>query len=622
MAKFTVMRFIGDHGILRHSVTNSIYGTADAGSEIKLTVSREKKIYSEVTAVSGSDGEWKLELPPFEASFDSYKFEFSCGSEMIRYSDILFGELFHISGQSNMELPLCRTIDRFDPHYPEENTFIREFRVPVESCFGEDEEYNDFCGGSWEKATGDVLMQMSAAGHYFAWEIFRKYKVPVGLVNTSAGGAPVEGRMPCRMLREIGGYDEFLDKVTKPNYIENTTHEDEQNMRLWTEDIDSRDTVSAGIFEREDGFTECDMPFHFRNDERLKGFCGRIWFRKKFVIPDNMPLDDALISLGAMIDADIIYINGVKVGETGYMYPPRIYDIPGGVLHSGENTVFVRLEVHGGQGGFVEEKRYCLKLGENIIELGGKWEYIIAADAPALRPGVFFQGLPLAMYAKLTAPAFRISFSGLIWYQAESNGDFERYPMLFGKFVEMYRSRSGYDIPVIFAQLPNFSDPLGRMVPASWAQLREAQRKCLAIPGTAMAVTIDTGESYDLHPLNKWDVGKRLAYCAERIIYNDTTAPAYIEPVSAAYTDDGKIVVSFTDNSAVTSKYDTLGAFEVAFEDGTAAKATGRLTANGAELSVSSSSKPRAVRYLWDNDPKEIDLYTGDVPVTPFEIAL
>ncbi|MBQ5333976.1 MAG: alpha/beta fold hydrolase [Oscillospiraceae bacterium] len=622
--KFTVMRFFGDHMILCSGCENIARGKAPEGCTVTLKISDccgNERIFS---AAACGRGLYEIVIPPYPPSFESYTFTFTCGDEEKIFSDVLFGELYHISGQSNMELQICRTIDPLNPVIPQGSRFIREFRVPVMCCFGRDEEYDDFQGGQWNCAEGDALMDMSAAGYYFAEKLYKKLNVPVGLVNTSAGGSPVEARMPYSMLSELGGYEEFLSRCTVPDYEKDTAEADRVKYGKWCAELESKDIISKDIFTAPIEYTKCRVPFYFRDDPKLSGFCGRIWFRKTFFIPDDMDISDAVIILGAMIDADEVFVNGVSVGSTGYMYPPRIYPVPDGVLRRGENILHIRLEVRQGKGGFVSGKKYCLKSGDRIIDLSGEWEYAVAAKGEYLEPDVFFQGLPLSMYGALTAPAFNIKFKGLIWYQGESNDrDPERYGELFKDFIKMYRERCGYDIPVIFTQLCNFDDPVQSVPSLSWAEIRDQQRKCLEIPETAMAVTIDIGESNDLHPINKRDVGRRLALCAERLIYKDSLVPEDIFPNSAELTENGRILLSFTDNKAIKIVNDPPMHFEIIFSDGKMLRPEARLTDKGLLLEYEGENTPVLLRYAWENDPADPDLFskTG-LPLSPFKINI
>ena len=610
--------------ILQSATENCVHGKSPSDEKITLTVSGSSGVERVLSAVSNENGEYEIIIPPYPPSFESYTLTFSCGGEKIVFSDVLFGELYHISGQSNMELPIFRTIDPLDPKIPKGSRFIREFRVPVVCCFGKDEEYDDFQGGEWKYALGNDILNMSAAGYYFSEKLSEKLDVPIGLVNTSAGGSPVEARMPYGMLMELGGYEEFLARCTVQGYEKNTAEADRAKYAKWCAELEKKDSVSGNIFTSPPEFAKCRIPFYFRDDPMLSNFCGRIWFRKNFVISDDMDISGAVLVLGAMIDADEVFVNGCSVGSTGYMYPPRIYPVPEGVLRRGENTLHIRLEVRQGRGGFVEGKKYCLKLGDKLIDLSGEWEYAVAARGEYISPDVFFQGLPLSMYGSLTAPAFGIKFKGLIWYQGESNDSApERYHELFKAFVNMYRERCGYEIPVIFTQLCNFDDPVRCVVPLSWAQVREQQLKCLDIPETAMAVTIDIGESNDLHPINKRDVGRRLALCAERLIYKDNLVPEDIFPLSAELIEDGRILLSFTDTKAVRMVNDPPKHFELITLEGEILRPSARLTDNGLELRYKSENAPVLLRYAWENDPVKPDLFinTG-LPVTPFRLPV
>lgn len=622
--KFTVMRFFGDRMILQSGRKNCVRGKAPEGCTVELKISDSRGNESFFSAAAYGRGVFEMTIPPYPSSFESYTLTFSCLDEEITFSDVLFGELYHISGQSNMELQICRTIDPLCPAIPKGSRFIREFRVPVMCCFGRDEEYDDFRGGKWKCAEGDDLMEMSAAGYYFAEKLAKKLNVPVGLVNTSAGGSPVEARMPYRMLMELGGYEDFLARCTVPDYEKNTAEADRVKYNNWCAELEKKDTVSEDIFTAPHEYTKCHIPFYFRDDPELSGFCGRIWFRKSFFIPDDLDMSGVVLILGAMIDADEVFVNGISVGSTGYMYPPRIYPVSEGVLCRGENILHIRLEVRQGRGGFVEGKKYCLKSGEKIIDLSGEWEYAVAARGEYLEPDVFFQGLPLSMYGALTAPAFNINFRGLIWYQGESNDrNPDRYYELFKRFVQMYRERCGYDIPVIFTQLCNFDDPVKCVPELSWAKLREQQRKCLDIPETAMAVTIDIGESNDLHPINKREVGQRLALCAERLIYKDEFIPEDIFPLSAEMEKGGRILLSFTDNKSVRMKNYQPKHFEIISLDGKIIRPDAALTDKGLILEYEGEDIPVLLQYAYENDPADPELFSDTgLPLSPFRIHI
>ena len=617
--KFSVMRVISSHAVLQADCGNTIYGTADAGSETRLEITGGTTL----TALADENGRWEIVLPPFAASREAYAFTFTNGGAELRFDDILFGDLFHISGQSNMELPMFRTTDPLAPEEFPSCGYIREFRVPVECRFGKDDVCEDFTGGEWKTAVPENVPEMSAAGFWFAYEIYNKYKIPVGLLNTSAGGAPIEGRLPYKMLSELGWYDDFLKECTADGYMERVTSGDAERAAKRTERLDSLDGISGAIFGDSVRFTECTVPLDFDESEELRGFCGRIWFRKSFAIPGDADLSDAVLILGAITDADVTYVNGELVGETTYMYPPRIYPVPAGTLRHGTNTVHVRVDVQCARGGFTKGKDYCLKLRDRLIPLSGAWEYATAAKIPWENGGTFFPGLPLGVYGAMTAPAFRIRCRALLWYQGESNCNHpDRYAFLFRKTVAFFRERYGYDIPVITTQLCNYDDPFAGGSDCS-ARLRQAQLECLAVPGTDMAVTIDAGEDNDLHPRDKKTVGKRLALCAMRLLYGDTDIKPAVYCESAVCSGAGRVLLGFTDNSRVRLDGSRPDMFNIITASGKLPAQSAELTENGVLLTFAPGTLPEKVRCEWSNAPEAVVLRDdAGIPISPFEINI
>lgn len=617
--KFSVMHYISDGAILQYGEENTIFGYADVSARITLDILSGGKEIMSLSAVTDANSKWSVTLPAFAAGFNSYTLAFACGDETITIENVLFGEVYHISGQSNMELPIVRTYDPFKPFKFDESEFIREFRVPVECCFDHSDDDEDFRGGVWLTAKGDQLNDMSGVGYWFAHELADRLNMPIGMLNTSAGGSAVEGRMSEKMLRSIGGYDELLDEYAKGGYMEKITDADINREKLWYEEISKLDNISDKVFDDNFKFEDkCTIPFYFRDNEKLNGFCGRIWFKRTFNIPENVELKDAELILGAIIDLDKTYINGTEVGVTWYLYPPRIYPFDAKILRHGLNTVHVCVEVKSGLGGFVEGKNYCLKLGDSVIDLSGEWEYS-AIKAPYFQPALFLPSTPMALYSTLTAPAFNINVRGILWYQGETNaGNADGYPELFKIMVDMYRTRCGKELPVIFAQLPNFGEPTSAEVGYSWAQFRLAQEKCLEIPGTAMAVTIDCGESNDLHPIDKKTVGERLAWCALELVYGEKVKD-YSKCASAEY-KNGAVSLSFS-GPEIELKNDPPKYFEAVYGD-SIVKLGAKKTAPDT-LMLPCDSAPDYIRYAYTNDPAEPDIFNTDgLPALPFIIAV
>ena len=586
MNEFKTDAIFSDGMILQRDAENFITGSGEG--EITLTLERDDRICGRSRIAA--DGRWRIAVPAGNADCLPYTVKIRCGTVMIVISDVLFGDVFHITGQSNMELPMMRTYDPFKGKVPiPEEDLIREFRVPIELCFDEETESNTFSGGTWLRACDDKELTMSAAGYYFAKELFKEIGVPIGLVNTSAGGSAIEGRLPAKVCREFPELDPVTDMVTAKDYEKNTLAEGAKNESEWNEYVSSRDTIGDRVIEgKYPAAKKCTIPVWVNTLPDMDGFCGRIWFWRTFDIPDGTDLSDAMLILGTLVDADISYINGVEVGRTDYLYPPRYYDIPDGLLKHGKNRVAVKLDINGGSGGFTEGKRFCVKLGDTVIDLEGEWNFEVAVRAEKRGPVEFLPSKELAVYAHMTAPAFSLAFKGMLVYQGETNcWQADIYDRLYKRFVEYYRERCGYDIPVISVQLPNWT-PGGE----GWVMIRQKQLECCAIPNTSMAVTLGMGENNDLHPTDKPSVGAALFDCAMRLIYcKGDSRP--VQPVEAKLTKEG-IQLDFTEEVRLTDSETDY--FEIHTKDGWK---TVKVSENNGGLLLNSKEDADKIRYAW-----------------------
>lgn len=587
MSIFKADDIFSDGMILQRDAENFI--TGDGEGEITMTLERDDRICGRSRIAA--DGRWRIAVPAGKADCLPYTVNIRCGSTMIVISDVLFGDVFHITGQSNMELPLNRTYDPFEGPVPmPTEELIREYRVPIELCFEAGKESRKFVGGSWVRACDDKDLNFSAAGYYFAKKLFAEIGVPIGLVNTSAGGSAIEGRVPAEVCREFPELDPVTDMVTADGYMERTLAAGEKNAREWGEYVEKNDRISADIIAGEHpAGSKCSVPFWVDDLPDMQGFCGRIWLWRTFEVPQDADLSDAMLILGTLVDSDIAYINGVKVGETGYMYPPRYYRIPEGVLKKGENRLAVRLDVMGGEkGGFTAGKRFCVKLGDTVIDLAGEWEYKVAVKAEKRGPVEFLPSKELAVYAYLTAPAYRFTFKGVLIYQGETNmWQADIYDRLYKRFVGYYRLRCGSEIPVISVQLPNWT-PGGE----GWVMIRQKQLECCSIPNTSMAVTLGMGENNDLHPKDKISVGNALCDCVLRLIYGKGD-PRPVSPIKAQRTGDG-VQLRFTEKVCLTEP--ATDYFEVHTADGWQ-KAAAVEKDGGIRLTCPGNADK--VRYAW-----------------------
>jgi sialate O-acetylesterase len=337
----------------------------------------------------------------------------------------------------------------------------------------------------------------------------------------------------------------------------------------------------------------------------------------------------AKLMVGRIIDADETYLNGVKVGNITYQYPPRRYEVPAGVLKEGKNLLVVRVTNMSGKGGFVPDKRYELTDGVTHIDIRGDWQYKVGQVFPPRSPGggggpsFSAQNEPTGLYNTMVAPAIRYGVKGFLWYQGEANaGSPREYRKLLPVLIADWRARwEEGNIPFLYVQLPNYMEVQYSPSESQWAELREAQLDALTLPNTGMAVTIDAGEWNDIHPLDKKDVGDRLALAAERLAYGDTSVVASGPIFQSARIDGNKIILSFTGigSGLLVRGGGDLQQFAIAGTNKKFVWADARIEGDQVIVSSPDVPAPQYVRYAWADNPEGANLYNKEgLPASPF----
>ena len=359
---------------------------------------------------------------------------------------------------------------------------------------------------------------------------------------------------------------------------------------------------------------------------------GVIWFKKDFNMPafqhnaekdSQNTNDEAKVILGRIVDADSVFINGFFVGTTSYQYPPRRYEFPANILKEGKNTIVVRVISNIGNGGFVLDKPYTLIAGGDTIDLRGDWQYKLGAAMQPLASQTFIRWKPLGLYNAMISPLLNYRMKGVIWYQGESNaGKPIEYRKLFPALIQDWRNNwDEGDFPFLFVQLPNFMESQSQPSESNWALLREAQLKTLSLQNTGMAVTIDIGEWNDIHPLDKKDVGKRLALAAQRVAYYDSTV-VYSGPIYHSMKIRGnKIILTFTNTGSglIARGSKELKCFAIAGKDKKFVWAKARIEHNTIIVWNTKIKNPKAVRYAWADNPEGANLFNKEgLPASPF----
>ncbi|MEF2966665.1 sialate O-acetylesterase [Paenibacillus sp. M1] len=608
---------LSDGMVLQRNEKVGIWGKAGADQAVQISFNEKKYDTS-----ADSAGDWRIHLDETEPG-GPFEMTISAGGEVIVIRDILVGDVWVLGGQSNMELPVRRTLDLLadevkDVHFP----WIRQFSMPISYNFHAPQ--SELPGGGWIAATPGDVLNFSAAGFFFAKEIHEKYRVPVGLILTAVGGTPIEAWISEGTIRRIGGYDDVLEQCKDDHYVTATKRADEERGNAWYARLNNTDLGLKEGWYNESWDTadwqDFELPGSWAGGE-LEHVRGSVWFRKEINLPESMTLGEARLKLGTVVDADDTYINGVCIGNTGYMYPPRRYPIPTGLLKPGKNTIAVRVISTHNTGAFVKDMPYRLLAGGQEMDLSGVWKYRVGAVTAAMQQQTFFQYKPTGVYNSMISPLRNYRIKGALWYQGESNTDRPAgYSKLFEALVADWRSQWGIgEFPFIFTQLANLGEEDDSQT--NWAELREEQRKGLLIPGTAMAVTLDVGEYNDLHPQDKKTVGQRLALGARKLAYGEDnlvhSGPMFKEMELAG--DGVRLRFDHTGSGLVAKGGGELRGFTVCGPDGVFVPAQAAISGDTVIVTHDHIQQPVHVRYAWANNPAQANLYNQEgLPASPF----
>ena len=608
-------RLISDGMILQRDTKIKIWGWA-APNE-KVTVLFNNKTYQ---ATTNSDKKWEVVLPSLKAS-GPFSMEINA-SNKITIKDILVGDVWVCSGQSNMEL----TMERVKDKYPEviknsANPKIRQFLVPDKYDFKQ--PHDDVESGSWVSASPSTLLSFTAIGYFFARDLYDKYQVPIGLINSALGGSPAEAWISEEALKQFPEPYAELIKFKDDNLIKEIETNDRNRNNQWYTELNKKDEGLrkwSKVEVDDSGWPEMNIPGYWA-DGPLGKTNGVVWFRKKITIPKSMAGKPGRIWFGRIVDADSVFVNGKFVGTVSYQYPPRKYDFGPDVLKEGENVIAVRVINSAGKGGFVSDKPYKITVGTDSLDLKGTWKYKLGAPMPALAGPTAIRWKPGGLYNYMIAPLTSYPIKGVIWYQGEANTGRGDYSKLLPALITNWREKwQQGDFPFLFVQLANFTETKSEPSESQWASLRHAQFKTLSLPNTGMAVAIDVGEWNDIHPLNKETVGKRLALAADYFAYKNKKA-VYSGPLYKSMKVIGnKIELTFSQTGGgLVAKNGDLKYFAIAGPDKKFVWASAKIEGNKVIVWSDEIKNPTIVRYAWADNPEGANLYNKEgLPASPF----
>lgn len=615
-------RLISNGVVLQRGARIPVWGWAAPGARVRVDLDGRS-----ATAVADGAGRWKAMLPRVPAG-GPYRLTARAGSERADVSDVLVGDVWVASGQSNMEFPLAQARDAARTIAAAHDSLLREFKVPVSYA---ERPSDELAGGSWSPADPAHVGAFSAVAYFFARDLRAAEHIPIGIVNSTWGGSAIETwtsagaqRLPPDAgAKGLAAERTRLDSVTamlRQRYGNLTTDPGLTAAGApWADpSLDDARWASIAVpsLWENAGYPELD---------------GIAWYRTTFALTAADLDRPASLSLGPIDDDDITWVNGVEVGRTRGYNVPRTYAVPRAALRAGANVIAVRVVDGGGGGGiWGNPTGVALDVGGARRSLAGRWRFRIGQLALGL-DGQRVNKVPAITYDKMIVPILPSAIKGVIWYQGESNANNDAQARPYGAqlrtLITSWRAswNDGAEprFPFFWVQLPNFGVPDSMPTPSggSWAVLRESMAQALALPATGQAVTIDVGEAENLHPTDKYDVGHRLALVARRVAYGEpvvSSGPTYASHTVA----NGRVTVRFANAAGgLVSRAPggRVGAFAVAGADHRFVWANARVEGDHVVVWSDQVPSPVAVRYAWANAPVGATLYNrAGLPAAPF----
>jgi len=613
---------IRDSMVIQRDTELKIWGRAGAGEQVN--VKFRGKSYQTKT---GPDGKWFIWLPPMKAG-GPYIMEITASNKIV-INNILIGDVWLCSGQSNMVHYMDLHKERYAEEIARANyTEIRQFLIPTRTNLVE--PVDDMTSGHWKSANPEDVKRFSVVAYFFALKIYEIYHIPIGLINASVGGTPIEAWTSEKGLKEFPEILNTIQKNKDTAYVNSINRAAMAELRERNREEEKDKGLTGAVNWYDTTYTpknwhNINIPGYWE-DQGIKDLEGVVWYRNEIEIPASMTNVPATIALGRIVNADYLYINGKLAGNTTYQYPQRRYTVPPGVLKPGRNIFVIRVINHSGKGGFVPDKPYYLSAAGQTIDLKGYWQYKVGevfCDDRNITGGISVQNQPTALFNAMIAPMTDYAIKGILWYQGESNaGRPEEYKRLLPALISDWRNQWAQgDIPFLYVQLPNYMDVSYLPEESNWALLREVQLKALDLPNTGMAVTIDLGEWNDIHPGNKKPVGERLALLARKVAYGEQDV-VYSGPIYKSSGIEGnKIIITFSNvgSGLISGDGEDLKHFAIAGPDKKFRWGRAIIKNNTIVVWNDNIPDPAYVRYAWADNPEFANLYNKEgLPASPF----
>lgn len=617
-----------DHAVLQRDQPFPVWGHAAPDTTVSVRFARQT-----ATAQADAEGRWRVTLRPIAAG-GPYEMSVRAGQLTQTVRDVQMGDVWLCSGQSNMELPVRRALDADSEIASATQPDIRLFTVPKAAAVTPQER---FAGPvSWQPASPESVRDFSAACYFFARELRKTVNVPLGLIQSAWGGSRIEAWTSAAALRAQGGMEEALDVFAL--YASDPAAANAAWGKHWQQ-----------WWEQREGATPGDAPWQPDADrsgwrpapaqlgawERwgipaLSAYNGMVWYRTELKLSAAQAAQGARLELAAADETDVTWVNGVVVGSQNAPGDARSYPLPPGLLKAGTNSVVVNVLDTWGAGGLAgPAQAHALHLDDGTrIVLDAPWQYRVASgdQAPPLAPWHAASGLS-TLYNGMIAPLGSYGLRGMLWYQGESNtGEGAAYADRLRTLRADWRGQFGADMPLLVVQLAGYGQPPVAPAESGWAQVREAQRRVAAEdPHTGLALAIDIGDAYDIHPPNKQELGRRLARVVRHVVYGERSAAPSGPTAGKVSRTRVEVRIGFDDvaGTLVATGADGPIGFELCDAGSTrCAYADATLDGNAVVLNSLRAGTAASVRYCWADGPICTLRDSSGAPAGPFELSL
>ena len=614
-ANVTMPLLFSDGMVLQRNKPIPVWGWADANEKIEIHFNKQTK-----TVQTDANGKWMINLSPEKAGGP---FELTItGKNKITIKDVLVGEVWICSGQSNMEFQMYKLPD-FETQKEQSNEpMIRQFLVTQDLSGTPKEHLKE---GKWSLSNKENIKDFTAVGYFFAKKLQAELKIPIGIINTSWGGTNVETWTSREAFENSVEFKEMIANVPSVNMDEvfeiykKSLLENIQKVQGF--EVTENNQIQFKESNYNDAnWPEIKLPSIWEN-QQIGNIDGIVWMRKTITLTVEQAKTEAILHLAKIDDEDQTYVNGVQVGTNIVWDAKRIYKIPKGILKEGKNVIAVKVTDYSGGGGiYGESADMKIDFKDSNIDLDGLWKFNVVQLKISLSPNSY----PSLLFNAMVNPLIPFAFQGVLWYQGEANVTrAEQYKKAFPLMITDWRTKwKQGDFPFYYVQLSTFDEFGGNSQKGSyWAELREAQTETLKLPNTGMAVTTDIGNVKDIHPTNKQDVGLRLSAIALNNVYGKKQV--YSGPMYKSMEIKGnQIILSFSSIGTGLSTSDKNGniiGFEIAGADKVFYSAKAVIKGDKIIVSSDKVQNPVAVHYGWADDDTEINLFNKEnFPASPF----